>query len=209
MKKLKTKLSGLIITNWVTSLVGLLLIALATVILFYDKATFTELSFLYGSGLFCLGAKDKWFKFNKTNILLIALIVFVACKTPEQKFNKLVKKYPYLITLKSDTIRDTFYFPKIDTTTSKPLNDLLKGDSLNYKKDKLEVTVKYDTVKKEIYLKIYQKADTVYKWKQVPKYIIKSDEITLEKALDYIWNKYWYIFLIAIILFILVLFILK
>jgi len=151
-----------ILSNWKSSLIGTLLIILLTVILFTSKATFAELSSFYTIAVGLLLAKDSWFKNPNIKILLpFALLLLVSCRTPEQKLNKLINKYPELQHDKEIIIRDTFISQRFDTLVKISLDSFLIKDTLFFTKESLQIQTFFKD--KYIYLNVKQKPDTVFK----------------------------------------------
>ncbi|HAT80379.1 MAG TPA: hypothetical protein DCS17_02935 [Flavobacterium sp.] len=189
MRKLKTKLSELITTNWKTTLIGLFIVALATIILFTSKATFAELSPLYIVGVGLLAAKDKLFNSgNKQNfrILIPFLLLFlVSCRTPEQRLNKLLKENPDLQKSIKETITDTIILNKFDTINSISIDTLIKGDTITIEKNNIKVQTFYKD--KYIYTTLKLKSDTIFKKIEVEKRVVEYKEITaFAKFIEYL-----------------------
>lgn len=87
------------------------------------------------------------------------MLLLTAC-SPTKRFNRLIEKYPYLITSDTITIRDTItlYVPEVHTDTVVTLKELI--DTITLTKDR--VTVKAWYVPKERKVYIQGKCDPVY-----------------------------------------------
>jgi len=87
------------------------------------------------------------------------MLLLTAC-SPTKRFNRLIEKYPYLITSDTITIRDTItlYVPEVHTDTVVTLKELI--DTITLTKDR--VTVKAWYVPKERKVYIQGKCDPIY-----------------------------------------------
>jgi hypothetical protein len=88
----------------------------------------------------------------------ILIILLLASCSPQQRFTRLITKYPHLLTTDTITTHDTIsiYVPKVEVDTVVKVNDLL--DTIYIEKEQLKVKVwmKGDDVF------IEGKCDTVY-----------------------------------------------
>jgi hypothetical protein len=91
--------------------------------------------------------------------LLPILLLLTAC-SPTKRFNRLIEKYPYLITSDTITIRDTItlYVPEVHTDTVVTLKELI--DTVVISKDRITVKTWYVPKEKKVY--IQGKCDPVY-----------------------------------------------
>jgi hypothetical protein len=105
--------------------------------------------------------------------LLPLLFVIIAC-TPQRRFDRLVKKYPYLLTNDSlvirDTIRDTIRItiPEVRVDTVVTIKELY--DTVTIEKDRIKVKVW--RVKDKVY--ISGKCDTVYIEKPIERIVYRK-----------------------------------
>jgi len=105
--------------------------------------------------------------------LIPLLFVIISC-TPQRRFDRLVKKYPYLLTNDTlvirDTIRDTIRItvPKISVDTVVSIKELY--DTIVLEKDRIKVKVW--RVKDKVY--IDGKCDTVYIEKPIERIIYRK-----------------------------------
>lgn len=105
--------------------------------------------------------------------LIIFLLVLTAC-TPQRRFDRLVKKYPYLLTsdtlIVKDTIRDTIriVIPDVQVDTVVNIKELY--DTIAIEKDRLKVQVW--RVKDKVY--INGKCDTVYIEKPIERIVYRK-----------------------------------
>lgn len=105
--------------------------------------------------------------------LIIFLLVLTAC-TPQRRFDRLVKKYPYLLTsdtlIVKDTIRDTIriVIPDVQVDTVVNIKELY--DTIAIDKDRLKVQVW--RVKDKVY--INGKCDTVYIEKPIERIVYRK-----------------------------------
>ena len=101
------------------------------------------------------------------------LFVIIAC-TPQRRFDRLVKKYPYLLTNDSlvirDTIRDTIRItiPEVRVDTVVTIKELY--DTVTIEKDRIKVKVW--RVKDKVY--ISGKCDTVYIEKPIERIVYRK-----------------------------------
>jgi hypothetical protein len=91
--------------------------------------------------------------------LLPILLLLTAC-SPTKRFNRLIEKYPYLITSDTITIRDTItlYVPEVHTDTVVTLRELI--DTVTISKDRVTVKTWYVPKEKKVY--IQGKCDPIY-----------------------------------------------
>ncbi len=93
--------------------------------------------------------------------LIPLLLIIISC-TPQRRFDRLVKKYPYLLTSDTlvvrDTIRDTIRItvPEVEVDTIVSVKELY--DTIILEKDRIKVRVW--RVKDKIY--INGRCDTIY-----------------------------------------------
>jgi hypothetical protein len=104
---------------------------------------------------------------------LIPLLILISC-TPQRRFDRLVKKYPYLLTndtlVVKDTIRDTIRIivPEVSVDTVVSIKELY--DTIVLEKDR--VKVKVWRVKDKVY--IDGKCDTVYIEKPIERVVYRK-----------------------------------
>lgn len=91
--------------------------------------------------------------------LLPILLLLTAC-SPTKRFNRLIEKYPYLITSDTITVRDTItlYVPEVHTDTVVTLKELI--DTVTISKDRVTVKTWYVPKEKKVY--IQGKCDPIY-----------------------------------------------
>jgi len=105
--------------------------------------------------------------------LIPLLFVIIAC-TPQRRFDRLVKKYPYLLTsdtlIIKDTIRDTIRItvPEVEVDTIVSAKELY--DTIVLGKDRIKVKVY--RVKDKVY--ISGKCDTVYIEKPIERIVYRK-----------------------------------
>jgi hypothetical protein len=105
--------------------------------------------------------------------IISLLLVIIAC-TPQRRFDRLVKKYPYLLTNDSivikDTIRDTIRItiPEVEVDTVVTIKELY--DTVTIEKDRIKVQVY--RVKDKVY--ISGKCDTVYIEKPIERIVYRK-----------------------------------
>lgn len=105
--------------------------------------------------------------------LIIFLLVLLSC-TPQRRFDRLVKKYPYLLTSDTlvvrDTIRDTIRItvPEVEVDTIVSVKELY--DTIVLGKDRIKVKVW--RVKDKVY--INGKCDTVYIEKPIERIVYRK-----------------------------------
>ena len=105
--------------------------------------------------------------------LIIFLLVLTAC-TPQRRFDRLVKKYPYLLTSDTlvvrDTIRDTIRItiPEVEVDTIVNIKELY--DTITIEKDRIKVKVW--RVKDKVY--VNGKCDTVYIEKPIERIVYRK-----------------------------------
>jgi hypothetical protein len=83
----------------------------------------------------------------------------MAC-SPQQRFTRLVTKYPYLLTTDTVTIHDTIsiYIPKVEVDTVVTLKELI--DTVTITKDRVSVKTWYVPNEKKVY--VQGKCDPIY-----------------------------------------------
>ena len=83
----------------------------------------------------------------------------IAC-SPTKRFNRLIEKYPYLITSDTLVIKDTItlYVPEVHTDTVVTLKELT--DTITLTKDRVTVKTWYVPKEKKVY--IQGKCDPIY-----------------------------------------------
>jgi hypothetical protein len=90
---------------------------------------------------------------------LLIILLFASC-SPTKRFNRLIEKYPYLITTDTITIHDTItlYVPEVHTDTVVTLKQLT--DTITLTKDRVTVKAWYIPKEKKVY--IQGKCDPIY-----------------------------------------------
>jgi hypothetical protein len=179
MKKVRDR----IFKNWKTTLAACFFAILATILIYTNKASFTEVLPLYIASFIGFGLKDSVFESNKNIKFLIpfVFVVFAGCRTPEQKLRKLINENPYLLSTTKQTITDTFYFKQFDTIEKIFTDSILIGDTITIEKENIKVQTFYKD--KYIYTTLEIKADTIYKNIEVESRVVEL------KELDF-WEKY-------------------
>lgn len=110
--------------------------------------------------------------------LIPLLFVIIAC-TPQRRFDRLVKKYPYLLTsdtlIVKDTIRDTIRItvPEVEVDTIVSLKELY--DTIILTKDRIKIKVW--RVRDKVY--INGKCDTVYIEKPIERVVYRKIPIKI------------------------------
>jgi len=91
--------------------------------------------------------------------LLPILLLLTAC-SPTKRFNRLIDKYPYLITTDTVVIRDTItlYVPEVHTDTVVTLKELT--DTITLTNERVTVKAWYVPKEKKVY--IQGKCDPIY-----------------------------------------------
>jgi hypothetical protein len=91
--------------------------------------------------------------------LVIIMLLLTAC-SPTKRFNRLIEKYPYLITSDTIVVRDTItlYVPEVHTDTVVTLKELT--DTITITKDRVTVKAWYVPKEKKVY--IQGKCDPIY-----------------------------------------------
>ena len=136
--------------------------------------------------------------------LLPLLFVIIAC-TPQRRFDRLVKKYPYLLTNDSlvirDTIRDTIRItiPEVRVDTIVTIKELY--DTVTIEKDRIKVKVW--RVKDKVY--ISGKCDTVYIEKPIERIVYRKIPIKYYEKTP--WYKTFLNIIIGILLTLLLVYI--
>lgn len=90
----------------------------------------------------------------------ILIILLLASCSPQQRFTRLVTKYPYLLTTDTVTIHDTIsiYIPKVEVDTVVTLKELI--DTVTITKDRVTVKTWYVPKEKKVY--VQGKCDPIY-----------------------------------------------
>ena len=133
--------------------------------------------------------------------LIIFLFALAAC-TPQRRFDRLVKKYPYLLTsdtlIVKDTIRDTIRItvPEVEIDTVVDAYKLY--DTITLYKDRIKVKVW--RVKDKVY--INGKCDTVYIEKPIERVVYRKIPIKIYEKTP--WYKMLLNNIIGILLILLV-----
>jgi hypothetical protein len=105
---------------------------------------------------------------------LVPLLFLVISCTPQRRFNRLVEKYPYLLTADTlvvkDTVRDTIRItvPEVSVDTIVNAKDLY--DTVTIEKDR--VKIKVWRVKDRVY--INGKCDTIYIEKPIERIVYRK-----------------------------------
>ncbi|MFY8170445.1 MAG: hypothetical protein ACOVK2_04940 [Candidatus Fonsibacter sp.] len=106
------------------------------------------------------------------------LLILLSC-TPQRRFDRLVKKYPYLLTsdtlIVKDTIRDTIRIvvPEVQIDTIVNIKELY--DTVTVEKDRIKVKVW--RVKDKVY--INGKCDTIYIEKPIERIVYRKIPIKI------------------------------
>jgi hypothetical protein len=106
------------------------------------------------------------------------LFILLSC-TPQRRFDRLVKKYPYLLTsdtlILKDTIRDTIriVIPEVQIDTIVNIKELY--DTVTIEKDRIKVKVY--RVKDKVY--ISGKCDTIYIEKPIERIVYRKIPIKI------------------------------
>ncbi len=136
--------------------------------------------------------------------LIPLLLVIISC-TPQRRFDRLVKKYPYLLTSDTlvvrDTIRDTIRItiPEVEVDTVVTIKELY--DTVTIEKDRIKVQVY--RVKDKVY--ISGKCDTVYIEKPIERIVYRKIPIKYYEKTP--WYKILLNNILGILLFLLVVYI--
>jgi hypothetical protein len=90
----------------------------------------------------------------------ILIILLLASCSPQQRFTRLITKYPYLLTTGTVTIHDTvsIYIPKVEVDTVVTLKELT--DTVTITKDRVTVKTWYVPKEKKVY--VQGKCDPIY-----------------------------------------------
>jgi hypothetical protein len=90
----------------------------------------------------------------------ILIILLLASCSPQQRFTRLITKYPYLLTADTLTIHDTIsiYIPKVEADTVVTIKELT--DTVTITKDRLTVKTWYVPKEKKVY--VQGKCDPIY-----------------------------------------------
>jgi hypothetical protein len=90
----------------------------------------------------------------------ILIILLLASCSPQQRFTRLITKYPYLLTTDTVTIHDTIsiYIPKVEVDTVVTLKELT--DTVTITKDRVTVKTWYVPKEKKVY--VQGKCDPIY-----------------------------------------------
>jgi hypothetical protein len=91
---------------------------------------------------------------------LLPILILLASCSPIKRFNRLIEKYPYLLTQDTLIIHDTInlYIPEVHTDTVVTLRELV--DTITLTKDRVTVKTWYVPREKKVY--IQGKCDPVY-----------------------------------------------
>jgi hypothetical protein len=91
---------------------------------------------------------------------LLPIFILLASCSPIKRFNRLIEKYPYLLTQDTLIIHDTInlYIPEVHTDTVVTLRELV--DTITLTKDRVTVKTWYVPREKKVY--IQGKCDPVY-----------------------------------------------
>lgn len=136
--------------------------------------------------------------------LIIFLFALAAC-TPQRRFDRLVKKYPYLLTsdtlIVKDTIRDTIRItvPEVEIDTVVDAYKLY--DTITLYKDRIKVKVW--RVKDKVY--INGKCDTIYIEKPIERVVYRKIPIKIYEKTP--WYKMLLNNIIGILLILLVIYV--
>ena len=136
--------------------------------------------------------------------LIIFLLALIAC-TPQRRFDRLVKKYPYLLTsdtlIVKDTIRDTIRItvPEVEIDTVVDAYKLY--DTITLYKDRIKVKVW--RVKDKVY--INGKCDTIYIEKPIERVVYRKIPIKIYEKTP--WYKTLLNNIIGILLILLVIYV--
>jgi hypothetical protein len=136
--------------------------------------------------------------------LIIFLFALAAC-TPQRRFDRLVKKYPYLLTsdtlIVKDTIRDTIRItvPEVEIDTVVDAYKLY--DTITLYKDRIKVKVW--RVKDKVY--ISGKCDTIYIEKPIERVVYRKIPIKIYEKTP--WYKTLLNNIIGILLILLVIYV--
>jgi hypothetical protein len=130
---------------------------------------------------------------------LLPLLILLASCSPAKRFNRLIEKYPYLLTQDTLIVHDTItlYVPEVHTDTVVTLKQLT--DTITLTKDRVTVKAWYVPKEKKVY--IQGKCDPVY----ITKIVERKIPITYYEK--YPWwkkllNNLLAFFIIFVILFI-------
>ena len=90
----------------------------------------------------------------------LLIILLLASCSPIKRFNRLIEKYPYLLTQDTITIHDTItlYIPEVHTDTVVTLKQLT--DTITITNERVTVKAWYVPKEKKVYIK--GKCDSVY-----------------------------------------------
>ena len=90
----------------------------------------------------------------------LLIILLLASCSPTKRFNRLIEKYPYLITTDTVVIRDTItlYVPEVHTDTVVTLKELT--DTITLTNERVTVKAWYVPKEKKVY--IQGKCDPIY-----------------------------------------------
>ncbi len=187
-----------IVSNWKSTIVGVLLIIAALVLVFFDKVTWTEFA---AFAPFCIGlilVKDDSFKKKKTPILLIFVLFSVLFLQGCVSYEKCVEKYGVV---RHDTLFLTQDVPITIPVTADSMQTFINIDSLRsiivgqlYKtKDSVsELQILYWKDKyNNIHIKAYKPPDTLKL--KVPVTIPCPPVVELKKTLawyEVAWERY-------------------
>ena len=113
-----------------------------------------------------------------TAIIMLSIAVITAC-SPQRKFDRLIRRYPQLLSQQIDTIKDTIIIRQQRLDTLLLLNKQHDTIVIDSSRIRVELIKIRDTLR----LKAICKGDTIYKTKVVQKYKYVSSCNTNEKWL--------------------------
>lgn len=157
MKNIRNRIFG----NWKSSLLGAILVLICFALVFFQKATFAEVSLFVIAGFGLMGVKDpKTFNLKMWAVIGGASLFFSSC-SPQYRLKRLLKYHPELTVQQSVIFRDTIIIPKTDFDTVFKTD----FDTVTIEKDNFKIElIRSDSL---IYLYHTTPADTVYVEKTV------------------------------------------
>lgn len=175
MKNVKNRIFG----NWKSSLLGSIIIIMCFVLVFFQKASFADISLILLLGFGLLGVKDP----QRYNLKMIVLIGVGTCLlsscSPQYRLKRLLKHHPELTAKEAITIRDTIVIEGGIYDTIFKSN----FDTITIEKERFRVQlIKHDSL---IYLSHITPADTVY----IDKTVMVDKIITPKKEMSF-WDKF-------------------
>ena len=129
-------------------------------------------------------------------LYVIAMSLFCSCKTGEKKLDRLVKKYPELMTKDTIVFRDTII---VESHRNDTVTVFRHSDTVTViNNDKVLLRYVYDTLTNHIYHEVECRGDTVFFEKTIVR-----DKITINKPTwkDNVFSLWW--FWLALFLFVL------